>query len=288
MRLLRFGSTSQPRLGVIRGDDVVALDTLSDRYPTMLSIIAGGADALEAVRSLHAASSSSIPLNEVQLLSPIERPAKFLGIGLNYKKHVDEVAALGAEKPEKQLWFNKQTSCLSGPFDEIEPGVSDALDYEVEIAAIIGKAAKGVSEADAADFVFGYTVANDVTARDWQIHSPTYTVGKSFDTHGPIGPWIVTADELGDPHCLQLRCWVNGDLRQNANSSEMIFSLWEQIAYLSAAFTLEPGDIIATGTPDGIGAARDPRTFLKGGDVVRCEIEKIGIIENRVAAGATA
>jgi 2-keto-4-pentenoate hydratase/2-oxohepta-3-ene-1,7-dioic acid hydratase in catechol pathway len=130
--------------------------------------------------------------------------------------------------------------------------------------------------------VFGYVVANDVSARDWQFHSPTFTVGKSFDTHGPIGPWIVTADEIPDPHALKLRCYVNGEIRQNSDTSQLIFNVWQQIAYLSTAFTLEAGDLIATGTPEGVGVGMQPPQFLRAGDVVRCEIDGIGAIENRV------
>ena len=170
------------------------------------------------------------------------------------------------------------------PYDEIEPGVTEKLDYEVELAAVIGRRAKGVSEADALDHVFGYLVANDVSARDWQFHTPTFTMGKSFDTHGPIGPWIVTADEVPDPQALDLRCYVNGELRQSSNTGGMIHSLRQQIAYLSTAFTLEPGDLIATGTPEGVGVGMEPQQFLKSGDVVRCEIDGVGAIENRVAA----
>ena len=163
---------------------------------------------------------------------------------------------------------------------------TEKLDYEVELAAVIGAPAKRVSEAEAKDHVFGYTVANDVSARDWQFHTPTFTMGKSFDTHGPIGPWIVTADELDDPHALNLRCYVNGDLRQSSNTGLMVNDLWKQIAYLSTAFTLETGDLIATGTPEGVGVGREPPVFLKPGDVVRCEIDGIGAIQNRVAEPA--
>ncbi|MDB5686047.1 MAG: 5-carboxymethyl-2-hydroxymuconate isomerase, partial [Rhizorhabdus sp.] len=183
----------------------------------------------------------------------------------------------------QQFWFNKQTTCLAGPFDVIEPGVSEKLDYEVELVAVIGKNTKGVSPADALSYVFGYTVGNDVSARDWQFHSPTFTMGKSFDTHGPIGPWIVTADEIPDPQALPLRCLVNGETRQENNTSEMIHSVANQISYLSTAFTLEPGDLIATGTPEGVGVGRVPQVFLQPGDVVRCEIDGIGAIENKVA-----
>ena len=223
-----------------------------------------------------------MPLAEAKLLAPIERPGKYLAIGMNYKKHVEELAKLGVAAPTKQLWFNKQTTCVAGPYDAIDPGVTEKLDYEVELGAVIGRKAKHVSEADAPSYVFGYFVANDVSARDWQFHTPTFTMGKSFDTHGPIGPWIVTADEIPDPHALTLRCLVNGELRQEANTSDMLYTLWQQIAYLSTAFTLEPGDLIATGTPEGVGAGMDPPRFLQPGDVVRCEIESIGAIENRI------
>ena len=199
---------------------------------------------------------------------------------------MEESERIGVPAPKQQLWFNKQTTCLSGPYDAIDPGVTEKLDYEVELGVVIGAPAKGVSEADAHRHVFGYFVANDVSARDWQFHSPTFTMGKSFDTHGPIGPWIVTADEVPDPHALTLRCLVNGELRQESDTSQMIFDVWKQISYLSTAFTLETGDLIATGTPEGVGVGMQPPQFLQPGDVVRCEIEGIGLIENTVARPA--
>jgi len=232
------------------------------------------------------AGTERIAPDSAKLLAPIERPGKYLAIGMNYKKHAEEARRLGVATPTKQLWFNKQTSCLAGPYDDIESGVSKNVDYEVELAVVIGKSAKMVSEADAHKYVFGYTVANDVSARDWQQHSPTFTMGKSFDTHGPIGPWIVTADEITEPHGLQLRCLVNGEVRQDSDTSYLVHTIWQQIAYLSTAFTLEPGDLIATGTPEGVGVARDPPVFLKAGDIVRCEVEKIGAIENKIVDSA--
>jgi 2-keto-4-pentenoate hydratase/2-oxohepta-3-ene-1,7-dioic acid hydratase in catechol pathway len=284
MKLLRFEDNGVARLGALRGDTIVALDALNGEYPTMLAIVAGGAEALNKIKELIGSSKSAISLSEARLLCPIERPGKYLAIGMNYRKHLEEAVRLGAPAPTQQLWFNKQTTCLSGPFDAIDPGVSEMVDYEVELGAVIGRAAKGVSEADAKNHVFGYFVVNDVSARDWQRHSPTFTMGKSFDTHGPIGPWIVTADEIQDPHALALRCLVNGETRQQSDTGKMIFNLWQQIAYLSTAFTLEPGDLIATGTPEGVGLGMTPPTFLKAGDVVRCEIDGIGAIENKVAA----
>ena len=284
MKLLRFQDGSKICLGVLDDESIIDLSPIAHDYPTMLSIIAGGDGALARIREVVAMREHTIPLAGVRLLAPLERPGKFLAIGMNYRKHIAESERLGVPRPKQQYWFNKQTSCISGPFDDIVTSVTEELDYEVELAAVIGAPAKNVNEKNARQHVFGYTVCNDVSARDWQFHSPTFTMGKSFDTHGPIGPWIVTADEIADPHVLGLRCSVNGQLRQESNTSEMVFSLWEQIAYLSTAFTLESGDLIATGTPEGVGIAMNPQGFLRPGDVVRCEVDGIGAIENRVVA----
>jgi 2-keto-4-pentenoate hydratase/2-oxohepta-3-ene-1,7-dioic acid hydratase in catechol pathway len=279
VKLLRFDDEGTARLGVVRGDDIVVLDG----WASMLAVIAGGAEALADVARQRDAAARTVPLRDARLLAPLERPGKYLAIGMNYAKHVEEAKRLGQPTPSQQFWFNKQTSCIAGPYDDIEPGVTHMLDYEAELGVVIGKPAKGVSEADAKTHVFGYIVANDVSARDWQRHSPTFTMGKSFDTHGPIGPWIVTADEIADPHALKIRCLVNGEVRQDSDTSQLIYNVWQQIAYLSTAFTLEPGDLLATGTPEGVGVGMTPPTFLKPGDVVRCEVEGVGAIENRVA-----
>jgi 2-keto-4-pentenoate hydratase/2-oxohepta-3-ene-1,7-dioic acid hydratase in catechol pathway len=283
MRLLRYEAEGRPHLGVLKHDGIVSLDPLG--YRTMQMLIASGNRGLKQANGLMASSSPQLRLSDVRLLAPIERPGKYLAIGMNYRKHVEEAKRLGVPAPGKQLWFNKQTSCLAGPYDDVKPGVSEKLDYEVELGVVIGpRAAKSVSEHDAPRFVFGYFVANDFSARDWQLHSPTFTMGKSFDTHGPIGPWIVTADEVPDPHVLKLRCLVNGEMRQESDTGQMIFNIRQQIAYLSTAFTLEPGDLIATGTPEGVGVGMTPPQFLQIGDLVRCEIDGIGAIENRVAS----
>lgn len=279
MKLLRFDRHGQAALGVVRGDAIVPITA----FPTMLALIEAGPEGLARVRDEAASGTPELLLSDARLLAPIERPGKYLAIGMNYAKHLAEADKLGVARAAHQIWFNKQTSCIAGPYDEIDPGVTEKLDYEVELAAVIGARAKHVSEADAERYVFGYLVANDVSARDWQFHTPTFTMGKSFDTHGPIGPWIVTADEVPDPHALDLRAYVNGALRQSSNTSQMVSNLWQQIAYLSTAFTLDPGDLIATGTPEGVGIGMDPPTFLKVGDVVRCEIDGIGAIENVVA-----
>jgi len=284
VRLVRFDDGNAARIGVVRGDGVVDIVAAGSRWRTIREIAASGDEALESLSALVERRQPTKRLADLRLLAPIERPGKYLAIGMNYAKHLEEADKLGVARSSYQTWFNKQTTCITGPFDPIERGPTEKLDYEVELGAVIGKPARRVDEAHAKDHIFGYFVANDVSARDWQFHTPTFTMGKSFDTHGPIGPWIVTADELGDPHDLVLRAWVNGDLRQESHTGKMVHNLWEQIAYLSAAFTLETGDLIATGTPEGVGVGMDPPVFLQPGDVVRCEIERIGVIENRIAA----
>ena len=287
MKLVRYDDLAGGiRIGAVKGGGIVDLVAAGCRWTTIREIAGGGAAALDAVRDIVDRAEAATALGSVKLLAPIERPGKYLAIGMNYAKHLEEADKLGVARAKHQTWFNKQTTCIAGPYDDIDPGVTEKLDYEVELGAVIGKPAKNVSEADARAHVFGYFVANDVSARDWQFHTPTFTMGKSFDTHGPIGPWIVTADEVPDPHALDLRCFVNGELRQSNNTGQMIHNLWAQIAYLSTAFTLETGDLIATGTPEGVGVGMEPPRFLQPGDVVRCEIDGIGAIENSVTAPA--
>lgn len=181
------------------------------------------------------------------------------------------------------MYFNKQSTCVTGPYDPIEvPAVSDQVDDEGELGVVIGRRCRHVPADEAAAVVAGYLVVDDVSVRDWQMASPTMTLGKSFDTHGPIGPWLVTADEIVDPHALRLRTWVSGELRQDASTGQMIHSIWRQIELLSTVCTLEPGDIISTGTSAGVGMARAPQAWLRTGDVVRVEIDGIGAVENPV------
>jgi 2-keto-4-pentenoate hydratase/2-oxohepta-3-ene-1,7-dioic acid hydratase in catechol pathway len=284
MKLLRYEESGQPRLGVLVGEAILPLDGLG--YATMLELIEAGPAALDAVRACISSATDGIPLSGVKLLAPVEMPGKYLAIGMNYAKHLEEADKLGVSYSKgnsAQTWFNKQTTCISGPYDAIDPGVTEKLDYECELGFVIGRRAKYVTAADALNYIFGYFVANDVSARDWQFHTSTVTMGKSFDTHGPIGPWIVTADEIPDPQSLGLRTFVNGVKRQESNTEYMVHKIADQIEYLSTAFTLLPGDLIATGTPEGVGIGMDPQTFLQPGDVVRCEIDGIGAIENRVA-----
>jgi 2-keto-4-pentenoate hydratase/2-oxohepta-3-ene-1,7-dioic acid hydratase in catechol pathway len=280
MKLCRFTQAGVTRIGKVVDDQVIDLSSVAGVEASMRALLAD----LDQLRgALEAASAPAYPLAEVKLEAPITDPQKYLAIGMNYQAHADEAAAAGIPQPTSQLWFNKQVSCITGPFDPVEvPKVSDMVDYEAEMGFVIGKRAHDVSEADALSIVAGYLVCNDVTARDWQFRSPTYTLGKSFDTHGPIGPWITTADEVADPQALTLHLSVNGVERQRSSTGDMIYSIAAQIAYLSTVMTLEPGDLIATGTPSGVGIAS--RSFLKDGDVVRVEVDGLGAIENPFVA----
>ena len=259
------------RVGVLDGDDLVATDGVPEDLPALL--VGEGLGAL--------GRGDRFALADVRLLAPVGRPPKFLAIGLNYAAHAAESPMA---RPEHQLWFNKQSTCVIGPGDPIEvPLASSLVDYEGELAFVIGSRCRHVPATRASEVVAGFTIVNDVSVRDWQRRTPTMTMGKSFDTHGPMGPWLVTPDEIDDPHSLRLRTWVNGELRQDASTDDLIFNCWEMIEHLSTAFTLEPGDVISTGTPAGVGFAMDPPRWLAAGDVVRIEIEKIGVLENPVA-----
>jgi 2-keto-4-pentenoate hydratase/2-oxohepta-3-ene-1,7-dioic acid hydratase in catechol pathway len=281
MKLCRFTQNGVTRIGKVQDGMVIDLSAVPGVGTSMRALLAD----LPALRpALAAATGPAVPLAEVTLAAPISDPQKFLAIGMNYKAHAEEVAAKGIPTPTSQLWFNKQVSCINGPIGDIEkPAVSDEVDYEAELAFVIGTRCRAVPEARALSVVAGYLVCNDVSARDWQRRSPTFTLGKSFDTHGPIGPWITTADEIPDPQALTLRLTVNGEQRQRSTTADMIYSIRQQIAYLSTVMTLEPGDLIATGTPSGVGLGSG--RFLRPGDVVRVEVEGLGSIENRVVEG---
>jgi 2-keto-4-pentenoate hydratase/2-oxohepta-3-ene-1,7-dioic acid hydratase in catechol pathway len=281
MRIATFTHHGATRLGVVDGDGLVDLAVAAPGLPRELSaFLAAGRSALEAAREATARPAGRLPLAEVRLEAPVRRPGKFLAIGLNYADHVAES---GMERPHVPVFFNKQSTCVAGPRDDIHlPRVSPLLDYEGELGFVIGRRCRHVPRDRAAEVIAGYLVVNDVSVRDWQLRTPTMTMGKSFDTHGPIGPWLVTPDEVGDPHALDLRTWVNGELRQHSNTRQLIFDCFAQVEHLSTAFTLEPGDVITTGTAAGVGGAMKPPRFLGAGDVVRVEIQRIGWIENTV------
>jgi 2-keto-4-pentenoate hydratase/2-oxohepta-3-ene-1,7-dioic acid hydratase in catechol pathway len=280
MKLVTFRHDQQTRIGAVLGDEVI--DSLGNpKIPaTMLEFLNLGEAALAAMAAQIDNGKNRLPLTEVKLLAPVPKPGKYLGIGLNYAEHINETSA---EKPEYPLFFNKQTTCIIGEGEVIHlPKVSDKVDYEGELAFVIGKHCRHVPVEKAAQVIAGFTIANDVSVRDWQVRSPTWTLGKSFDTHGPLGPWLVTADEIHNPHQLDLKTWVDNELRQHANTEQMIFSCYEMVAYLSTVMTLEPGDVITTGTPSGVGVKMQPRGYLKAGQTVRIEIEGIGTLSNFV------
>jgi 2-keto-4-pentenoate hydratase/2-oxohepta-3-ene-1,7-dioic acid hydratase in catechol pathway len=280
MKLVTFTHNNETRVGAVDGGFVVDGKNNTKIPATMLEFLSAGDSALAAMRQQIDSGNDRIALDQVKLLAPVPRPGKYLAISLNYADHIDET---GLDKPEYPSFFNKQSSCVIGPGDAIHrPKVSDKLDYEGELAFVIGKRCRHVPVDKAEQVIAGFTIANDVSVRDWQFRSPTFTVGKSFDTHGPLGPWLVTSDEIGDPHNLNIKTWVDGELRQDSNTRHMIFNCYEMIAYLSQAMTLEPGDVISTGTPSGVGVKMKPRGYMRPGQTVRIEIEGIGELVNPV------
>ncbi len=278
MKLATFTHRDSTRIGGVDGAEIVDFSAAAPELPReMVAFLEAGPQAMQAAHAAMA-KGKRIPLADVRLEAPIARPPKFLAIGLNYADHVAES---GLETPQHPTVFNKQSTCIVGPTDPVHvPRASHVVDYEGELGFVIGRRCRHVSREDASDVIAGYLVVDDVSVRDWQLRIPTWTIGKSFDTHGPIGPYIVTSDELPDPHRLALRTWVNGELRQESNTKELIFDCFTLVEHLSTAFTLEPGDIVATGTPSGVGIGMKPPRLLKDGDVVRIEIEGIGQIEN--------
>jgi 2-keto-4-pentenoate hydratase/2-oxohepta-3-ene-1,7-dioic acid hydratase in catechol pathway len=283
MKLVTFTHGGTTRIGAVVGDAVVDLSVAAPELPSeMKAFLEAGDAALEAARTAADAAGPTVPLAEVHLESPVLRPPKILAVGLNYADHIAET---GMDTPKHPMIFNKQSTAAHPPGDAFHlPRVSDKLDYEGELGIVIGKFCRHVPRDRAREVVAGYTVLNDVTVRDWQIRVPTMTMGKSFDTHCPMGPWIVTQDELPDPHGLELKTWVNGELRQHSNTKHLIFDCDALIEHLSTAFTLEPGDVIATGTPAGVGIGSKPPKFLVEGDVVRIAIDGIGEIAGAVIA----
>lgn len=264
MRLLTFRDGDGSRLGRLDGASVQPLD---------------GPDVSAALAAVPAATGDPVPLEGLELLAPL-RPGKIIGIGLNY---LDHAAETGREPPERPLLFSKLATSIAGARDPIVlPAYTRELDYEGELAVVIGRRARDVAETDALSHVFGYAVMNDVSARDRQREEPQWVRAKGGDTFAPFGPWITTADEITDPQALGIRTWVNGELRQDGNTHDMVFPVAALIAFCSASFTLEPGDVISTGTPAGVGVARTPPVFLGPGDRVRVEVEGLGVLDNPV------
>jgi 2-keto-4-pentenoate hydratase/2-oxohepta-3-ene-1,7-dioic acid hydratase in catechol pathway len=280
VKIATFTHAASTRIGIVTGDSIVDLAAAAPELPRdMIAFLAAGAPAMERARQA-AGGAKGLPLAEVKLEAPISRPPEFLAIGLNYADHIAESKT---KPPDFPVFFNKQSTCVTGPYDAIHlPRISKLLDYEGELGFVIGRRCRHVPRDRAHEVIAGFIIVNDVSVRDWQMKAPTHTLGKSFDTHGPIGPWLVTPDEVGDPHSLELKTFVNGELRQHSNTRNLVFNCYVQIETLSTVFTLMPGMVISTGTPSGVGAAMNPPRFLKMGDVVRVEIDRIGHIENRV------
>jgi 2-keto-4-pentenoate hydratase/2-oxohepta-3-ene-1,7-dioic acid hydratase in catechol pathway len=280
MKVCRFATAAgSTALGIVEGEEVIDLSAADLPSEPAAALDEVGADGLRKL----AADAPRLPRPDIRLLAPAA-PRKYLGIALNYADHIAE---MGMEAPEVPVFFNKQVSCVVGPGADVHmPKVSTLLDYEAELALVIGKRCRHVPVERAHEAIAGYTCANDLSVRDWQGRAQTMTIGKSFDTHGPLGPWLVTTDEVGDPQDLRIRCFVDDEQRQDASSAEMVFDCFQQVSHLSEAFTLEPGDVIATGTPSGVGIGRKPirENVLHVGQTVRVEIERIGELVNTVVA----
>jgi 2-keto-4-pentenoate hydratase/2-oxohepta-3-ene-1,7-dioic acid hydratase in catechol pathway len=280
VKLVRFRIKSEERIGLsVKAGIIDIAKHLKDAPGTVNEVFARWNELRDDLRKLEAEVAADYPSNFVTLLSPIARPGKMMGIGLNYSDHAAESKM---DLPKVQLWFAKAATSIGDPYADIHlPKVSEQLDYEAELVVVIGRRCRHVSKANAPSVIFGYMAGNDVSVRDWQLNTSQFSLGKSFDTHGPVGPCIATADSV-DPHDLDIRCFVNGEERQQSNTKHLIFDCYDMVEHLSKAMTLEPGDLLFTGTPAGVGFGMDPKQWLKAGDVVQVEIEGIGTIENRV------
>jgi 2-keto-4-pentenoate hydratase/2-oxohepta-3-ene-1,7-dioic acid hydratase in catechol pathway len=280
MKLITFLNNNSLHLGAVIAYEVISCEGTSEIPDNIIDFLNKGESAKQALKKLINSGENRIPLSDVKLQAPVPRPGKFLGIALNYTDHINETQL---EKPQYPLFFTKQSSCVIGNRAAIHrPIVSDKLDYEGELAFVIGQRCRHVPLEKAHQVIAGYTIVNDVSVRDWQVRSPTWMLGKSFDTHGPMGPWVTTSDEIRDAHNLNIKTWIDDELRQDSNTKHMIFNCFEMIEYLSKAMTLEPGDVIATGTPSGVGVKMKPRGYMKPGQTVKIEIEGIGTLSNPV------
>jgi acylpyruvate hydrolase len=289
MKLVTFEVAGQAQLGAVRSlngaEKVFNLSALDARLPgDMIAFLKGGAATLSLAKKVLsvAAPGKGVDLAKVKLLAPLLAPGKLICIGQNYLEHAKES---GASKAPFPIIFSKYNSSIVGPGEAIViPTVVTKPDYEGELAVVIGKRGRNISEAEALDYVGGYTVLNDVSARDWQNRTSQWVIGKTCDTFCPMGPALVTADEVTDPQDLHLRTIINGEELQNGWTGDMIFPIATLIADMSRVMTLEPGDVIATGTPPGVGFARVPPRWLRPGDLVRIEIDQVGVLENPVVA----
>lgn len=305
MKLVTFAQNGLTRIGAVEGEQVIDLNAalkaklesegkiraekISEAYiPTdMKGFLQGGKESLElAKESVQFAlnNESAVQLvfdkTDVKVGAPVTNPGKMICVGHNYREHILE---MGRELPSHPVLFAKFANTIVGPEDDIPfYPISEQLDYEAEFAFVVGKRAKNVSQEDALDYVAGYTIVNDVTYRDIQRRTIEWLQGKAVDGTAPMGPWLVTSDELTDPAGLEILLSVNGEERQRSNTANLVFTVQRLVEFLSELMTLEPGDVILTGTPGGVGVAREPQAFLRDGDVVRIEVDKVGVLENKV------
>ncbi|MFS0750393.1 fumarylacetoacetate hydrolase family protein [Oceanobacillus sp. 1P07AA] len=299
MKLLTFQHNGQTKVGIQKEETVYDLQKLTEQFnqandESLLmeydldSIVIQNEEIMESIisvwqwaeKNIDSLSGVTYKWEDVKILAPVNRPGKLVCVGNNYMDHCIEQ---DVEPPKKPMIFSKWASCIIGPDDVIKlPEESVQVDYEAELAVVIGKKGKNITEEEALDYVFGYTIINDVSARDIQFEDVQWVRGKSYDTFAPIGPVIVTKDDIENPHQLDITLELNGEKLQDSNTTNLIFDIPYIISYLSKGFTFEPGDIIATGTPHGVGVFRDPQVFLKSGDTCKIEIENIGILENTI------
>jgi 2-keto-4-pentenoate hydratase/2-oxohepta-3-ene-1,7-dioic acid hydratase in catechol pathway len=279
MPILRFSTSDGPCLGVLVENTVVPLDVPLAPDEGVERLLRRGRREIGELVARARESADGFPLDEARLLAPVPRPSKIFGIGLNYADHIAES---GMETPEVPAVFAIFPNAVTGPGAPIyRPRVSDAVDYEGELCVVVGEPVRYATREDAAAAIGGYTILNDVSARDWQLRTPHWSLGKSFDTHAPTGPWVALPDEV-DPSNLELRTWINDELRQSSNTRELVFDCLDLVSHLSQVCTLQPGDLISTGTPGGVGGAMDPPRYLLPGDVVRIEVAGLGALVNPV------
>ena len=279
MRLVTYSTGQGPRAGIVLDGKVVDLGPAG--YDDVVSFLADGEKAVAAASSL-SASADSPALDSVKLHAPVPKPDKFICIGLNYRDHASES---GMEIPELPTVFTKYPNAVCGHGDDIVlPKVSNEVDYEAELAFVIGKRCKNVAKEDWQDVVFGYTIVHDVSARDYQLATSQWTIGKTFDTFGPMGPTLVSKDEIADPHNLRISLELNGQTLQDSSTKQFVFDIPYLVNYLSTVMTLEPGDVVSTGTPPGVGFARKPPIFMKPGDEAVVKIEGLGELRNKCVA----
>lgn len=280
MRFVNYQIHGDVEPGILAGEKVLRLTSLG--FPDDRSFFRAGKDALTSAESaLKSGQGQFVPLAEVQILAPVLHPSKILCIGLNYRDHAMES---GMEIPKVPTVFLKLPNSITGPDAPILlPALSSQPDYEAELAVVIGKHGKNIGQQDWEQFIFGYTILNDISARDVQLATSQWSLGKSFDTFAPIGPWVVTQDEIPDPHALDIQLTIDGEVLQHSNTKELIFRLPQLLEYISAIVPLEPGDILSTGTPAGVGLGRTPKRWLRPNENIAIEIEKIGALRNFTA-----